>query len=56
MDCVRAIAAAGATHVYECGPGKVLASLSKRIVPGLEGLALADRAGIDQGLQLFRKA
>jgi [acyl-carrier-protein] S-malonyltransferase len=56
MDCVRAIAAADATHVYECGPGKVLASLSKRIVPGLEGLALADRAGIDQGLQLFRKA
>jgi [acyl-carrier-protein] S-malonyltransferase len=56
MDCVRAIAAAGATHVYECGPGKVLVSLSKRIVPGLEGLALADRAGIDQGLQLFRKA
>ena len=56
MDCVRAIAAAGATHVYECGPGKVLAPLSKRIVPGLEGLAMADRAGIDQGLQLFRKA
>ncbi len=56
MDCVRTIAAAGATHVYECGPGKVLAPQSKRIVPGLEGLALADRAGIDQGLQLFRKA
>jgi len=56
MDCVRTIAAAGATHVYECGPGKVLAPLSKRIVPGLEGLALADRAGIDQGLQLFGKA
>jgi [acyl-carrier-protein] S-malonyltransferase len=56
MDCVRTIAAAGATHVFECGPGKVLAPQSKRIVPGLEGLALADRAGIDQGLQLFRKA
>lgn len=56
MDCVRTIATAGATHVYECGPGKVLAPQSKRIVPGLEGLALADRAGIDQGLQLFRKA
>jgi len=56
MDCVRTIAAAGSTHVYECGPGKVLAPLSKRVVPGLEGLALADRAGIDQGLQLFRKA
>ena len=56
MDCVRTIAATGATHVYECGPGKVLAPQSRRIVPGLEGLALADRAGIDQGLQLFRKA
>lgn len=55
-DCVKAMASAGATHVFECGPGKVLAPLSKRIVPGLEGMALADRAGLDQGLQLFRRA
>ena len=55
-ECVRKMAADGATHVYECGPGKVLGPLSKRIVAGLEGLALADRAGLDAGLAVFRKA
>ena len=54
-DCVRKMAAEGVTHVFECGPGKVLGPLSKRIVAGLEGLALADRAGIDAGLVLFGK-
>ncbi len=52
-DCVRTIASSGVTHVYECGPGKVLAPLSKRISSGLEGLALVDRANLDQGVQLF---
>lgn len=52
-DCVRKMAADGVTHVFECGPGKVLGPLSKRIVAGLEGLALHDRAGIDAGLALF---
>lgn len=55
VACVRAIGASGATHVLECGPGKVLAPLVRRIDPGLTGIALADRAGIDQGLQSFRK-
>lgn len=55
-DCIKAFAAAGVTHVYECGPGKVLGPLSKRIVATLEGLALADRAALDQGLQNFRRA
>ena len=53
--CIRNMAAGGATHVFECGPGKVLGPLSKRIVAGLEGMALADRAGIDAGLALFGK-
>lgn len=55
-DCVRKMAAEGVTHVFECGPGKVLGPLSKRIVAGLEGLALPDRAGIDAGLALFGRA
>ena len=49
-DCIRTIAESGATHVLECGPGKVLAPLCKRISPGLEGLAMTDRASLDQGL------
>lgn len=55
VECIRAMAQAEATHVLECGPGRVLASLSKRINPALSGMALADRAGIDEGLKLFGK-
>jgi [acyl-carrier-protein] S-malonyltransferase len=55
VECIQAMAAQGVTHVFECGPGKVLAPLSKRISADLQGLALADRAGIDQGLQVFRR-
>ena len=51
QECVRAIAALGATHVLECGPGKVLAPLSKRICGELQGLALADSTGIEKALQ-----
>jgi len=44
------MAAQGVTHVAECGPGKVLAGMTKRIDGNLSGLALADRAGIDAAL------
>jgi len=53
VECIQAMAAQGVTHVLECGPGKVLAPLAKRITGDLQGLALSDRAGIDQGLQIF---
>ena len=55
VECIQAMAAEGVTHVLECGPGKVLAPLARRISGELQGLALADRAGIDQGLQIFRR-
>ena len=50
VEIIRAMAALGVTHVLECGPGKVLAGLNKRIDPGLTGMALSDRAGIDAAL------
>jgi [acyl-carrier-protein] S-malonyltransferase len=56
VECVREMAARGATHLFECGPGKVLAPLARRIVEGMQGLALADRAGLEQGVQLLRSA
>jgi len=55
VECVQAMAGQRMTHVYECGPGKGLAPLARRISGELQGLALADRAGIDQGLQIFKK-
>ncbi|MEO6227559.1 MAG: ACP S-malonyltransferase [Thermomonas sp.] len=39
-DCVQALAARGVTRIGECGPGKVLAGLTKRIDKSLEARAL----------------
>jgi [acyl-carrier-protein] S-malonyltransferase len=49
-ETIRAMAAMGVTHVFECGPGKVLAGLTRRIESGLQGAALADASGIEQAL------
>ena len=40
----------GVTHVVECGPGKVLAGMVKRISPEIQSHALADRASLEQAL------
>ncbi|MEP6656925.1 MAG: ACP S-malonyltransferase [Betaproteobacteria bacterium] len=45
-DTIRAMAARGVTHIVECGPGKVLTGLTKRIAPEISGLALNDGAAI----------
>jgi len=44
VECVQAIKARGLTTLVECGPGKVLAGMVKRIDPELTGLALFDPA------------
>jgi [acyl-carrier-protein] S-malonyltransferase len=44
VECVQAIKNRGITHVVECGPGKVLAGMVKRIDPELTGIALFDPA------------
>lgn len=42
VECVRHIKTMGVTQVVECGPGKVLAGLTKRIDAELTGLPLYD--------------
>lgn len=48
VETVQALAAAGVTHAVECGPGKVLAGMTKRIVADMQGLALTDAAALEQ--------
>ncbi len=44
VECVQAIKARGVTSLVECGPGKVLAGMAKRIDAELTGLPLFDPA------------
>jgi [acyl-carrier-protein] S-malonyltransferase len=44
VDTMLAIKARGITRVVECGPGKVLAGMAKRVDAELEGLAVFDPA------------
>lgn len=44
VECVQAIKARGLTNLVECGPGKVLAGMVKRIDAELTGMALLDPA------------
>ena len=48
VECIRAIKARGVSHVVECGPGKVLAGMVKRIDGELTGAALYDTATLSE--------
>ena len=56
VEIIQKMAAMGVTHVVECGPGKVLAGLTKRIDGNLQGFALADRVSLEQALAAVRSA
>ena len=45
--CVQALVAGGASRLAECGPGKVLAGLARRIDKGLEARALGTPADFE---------
>ncbi|MEC5405305.1 ACP S-malonyltransferase [Paraburkholderia sp. MPAMCS5] len=52
VESVQAMAAQGVTHVVECGPGKVLAGLTKRIDGNLVGASVFDPASLEETLKL----
>ena len=54
VETVRAFAAQGVTHVVECGPGKVLAGLTKRIEGSLQGYAVTDPASLQQTMEALQ--
>lgn len=56
-DTVRALVASGATRLYECGPGKVLTGLNRRIErrPEIDCRALESPADLDGALAALGK-
>ncbi|PKO59376.1 MAG: [acyl-carrier-protein] S-malonyltransferase, partial [Betaproteobacteria bacterium HGW-Betaproteobacteria-17] len=50
VETVQALKAAGIGRVVECGPGKVLAGLAKRIDDSLPAVALVDEASLAAAL------
>ncbi len=54
VEVIHYMAAAGVTHVAECGPGKVLAGLTRRIDGSLQGLAITDPQSLEQAIQALK--
>ncbi len=54
VETVQQMATSGITHVVECGPGKVLAGLTKRINGDLIGEAMFDQATLEKVLELSK--
>lgn len=52
VETIQKIVSLGVNNVAECGPGKVLAGLTKRCADGVNGIALADLASIEANLNL----
>jgi [acyl-carrier-protein] S-malonyltransferase len=51
VETIRRMVDSGVTHIVECGPGKVLAGMTKRIAPGVKSFAAADRASLEEALR-----
>jgi [acyl-carrier-protein] S-malonyltransferase len=50
VETIERFAREGVTHAVECGPGKVLAGLNKRISPEITTFALTDNAALEAAL------
>jgi len=54
VETVQAMAARGVRMVVECGPGKVLNGLTRRIDASLSGLAVTDPASLEEAVRAVR--
>jgi len=54
IETIEKLAANGAGHALECGPGKVLTGMVKRIAPAIAGQAIGEPAGFDAALAGLR--
>ena len=54
QETIQAMAAQGISQVVECGPGKVLAGLTKRINDQITGVPVFDEASLNEVLASFK--
>jgi [acyl-carrier-protein] S-malonyltransferase len=54
VEIIHAFAAQGVTHVVECGPGKVLAGMTRRIEGSLQGFAVTDPDSLAQTMEVLK--
>ena len=54
VETIRAMQSSGVTHIVECGPGKVLAGLNKRIAPEAQAFSFADEPAFQQALSALK--
>lgn len=54
VQTIEAMAGQGVTHVVECGPGKVLSGLVKRIAPEMTGISVTDPESMQAALDALK--
>ena len=58
VETIKLMIEMGATHIVECGPGKVLAGMTRRIAPevnpAVQSLTLHDKASLEAALQAVK--
>ena len=56
VEIVQAMKAQGMTHIVECGPGKVLTGMVKRIEPDIVALSVTDPESMQAALEALASA
>lgn len=54
VETIQKMQAEGVTHIVECGPGKVLTGLVKRIAPEVNALSITDPASLEAVLATLK--
>lgn len=54
VETIQKMQADGVTHIVECGPGKVLTGLVKRIAPEVNALSITDPASLTAVLETLK--
>jgi [acyl-carrier-protein] S-malonyltransferase len=56
VEVIQAMKAHGITHIIECGPGKVLSGMVKRIDPQINALSITDPESMQAALDALAAA